>query len=441
MSSRIPGSYGLISLGVLACLLGARIALGEVALRPQITGVLPWLLPWGLGVLWLAWRIERATLGRVLLLGLIARLLFLGAPPHLSDDVFRYLWEGTLLSHGGNPFLTPPALVEGLDEALRAQVNHPDVSTVYPPLALVWFQVLALGRVTWAQALTAIVDLGTVAGLHALGRDRPRARPAALVWALHPLMVLESANGAHLDVLAVALAVGGLVAFDRGRTGLAAALTLAGGLTKLLPATWLPAMVRRAPLRALTGLALMLLLSLPGWWAVLDAGVDGLTGLSGYARHWSFNGLLFPLLSPVLGTATRPALALCGALVFVGAHVRRQDPARVMWWLTTAFVLVSPTVHPWYLLAPVAASLALGRWDWPLAALALQQSYLALGTLRPDGSWSPPGWLGLSTWGPALLVLGGYAVWSRLGASPSTSEPPPVQVKPSAKSSRNGMEA
>jgi hypothetical protein len=88
----------------------------------------------------------------VVALALLVRLPLVGTPPLLSDDLYRYLWEGTVLGAGGDPFATAPAAWPGLDDVLRAHVNHPDVPSVYPPLALVWFRALALAGTRRSRA-------------------------------------------------------------------------------------------------------------------------------------------------------------------------------------------------------------------------------------------------------------------------------------------------
>ena len=37
-------------------------------------------------------------------LALAWRAVLLAAPPLLSDDVYRYVWEGRIQGHGGNPY-------------------------------------------------------------------------------------------------------------------------------------------------------------------------------------------------------------------------------------------------------------------------------------------------------------------------------------------------
>ena len=162
---------------------------------------------WGLFALSSA-RGPRATVWGALLVGLLVRVPLVGTPAHLSDDGFRYLWEGLAANHGINPFLVPPSAVHGLDDGLAAQVNHPDFTSIYPPLALLWFRGNALFfRQLWGlQGTTAAVDLITVG---VLARVAPRGY--GWVYALHPLSALESASGAHLEPVSIALTVGALL--------------------------------------------------------------------------------------------------------------------------------------------------------------------------------------------------------------------------------------
>src|SRR5262245_10175052 len=44
----------------------------------------------------------------VLLVAMLARLLLLPVPPALSDDVYRYLWDGRIAAAGWNPYYHAP---------------------------------------------------------------------------------------------------------------------------------------------------------------------------------------------------------------------------------------------------------------------------------------------------------------------------------------------
>ena len=198
---------------------------------------------------WAAWRIRTlhttlTTVWVAVALALVVRAPLLGTPWLLSDDGWRYLWEGAVLAAGHNPFSHPPLGLPQLDPELLARVNHPDVPSVYPPLALVWFRMLhALGGTPMgAQVATGMADLCVVGllGLNLRARHAP-VWPAWL-YALHPLPALESASSAHLEAPALALVGLGLLALTRPNGTLGAWVGLgAAALFKLLPGLALPA--------------------------------------------------------------------------------------------------------------------------------------------------------------------------------------------------------
>ncbi len=376
------------------------------------------ILPWGLAVA----SLPRGTPGIPLVVGIgaLVRLVLVGSPPLLSDDLYRFLFEGLALNAGHNPFLSPPSSLAHLDPWLAERVNHPDIPSIYPPVAQLWFRLsAALGaRPVVVQAMTAGIDLVNIALIARICRSAGRPTWPALVWALHPLAVLESANGAHLEPLGVAMALSAVVLFQAEKPRWAGVPVTLGIGVKLLPVLFAPVLVRRlGPGRALLAgflaTLLLIVLALP----VLSAGPALFEALSRYSASWSFNGFAFPLLQPVLGTATRGVLAVIGLGVAAHAALRRPDPLRLWLQVGAAFVLLSPTVHPWYVLWVLAPAVALGGRGWAVAAAFLQCSYAVLLFVQPDGSWAVPVWLGPVTWGPAICALV-IALWWRPADAP-----------------------
>ena len=384
--------------------LGSAVALHVAASRADAVYVVPIAIAWGCLVVASADRMGRVALPTLLLVALLVRMPQVGTPPLLSDDLFRYLFEGLASNAGHNPFVTPPAELPGLHESLRAQVNHPEVPTIYPPLALVWFRLLALGgTVGTVQLATALVDVSTVAAI-ALGTRR--AWPA-WIYALHPLPVLEAAAGGHVDVVAVSLAAWGVVAWRRGWLGAGWWALAMGAAVKLFPAVLLPALWRRLPrpgLHLLGTSVAMLVLAAP----VLDAGPALLEGFGAYAQRWSFNGLVFSWVEQTEAerALARPLLVAIGAAIGLLALVRERDPGRLWAVVGGAFVLLSPTVHPWYVLWALVPALLCERWGWAAAGVALLASYTVLAAFDPaTGRWSEAPWLWWATWGPAVPAL------------------------------------
>ncbi|MCB9684573.1 MAG: hypothetical protein H6738_04760 [Alphaproteobacteria bacterium] len=402
--------------------------------RSDVWKVLPIAAVWGLVAVLGGARMPRTSAAWVVAAAFLVRVPWVGSPPHLSDDLYRYLWEGLALSAGHDPFAVAPADLGGLDDHLRSLVNHPELTSVYPPLALWWFRLLAVGGTpAWAQLLTACVDACT-AGVLLRASRRPAA---AWIYALHPLPVLESACGAHIDVPAVFLAALAVLALRRDASAVALWATVAGAATKLFPVVMLPAVLRRLPparaaVHLLAAGMATALLAVP----LVHLGPGLLSSARLYAGTWSFLGFAWPWLDPVLGGATRPVLVGIGALVVGTATWRARDPLEVWAAAGTAFVLLSPTVHPWYVLWALVPSLLLGRAGWALAAIGSLQAYAVLATWdAATASWAEQPWLWWWVWGNVLAGLAAGR-WIQL-----RSDDEPTIVYPVANKSRNGNDA
>ena len=141
----------------------------------------------------------------LLLAGALLRATLLAREPALSDDVFRYLWDGRVSAAGISPYAFAPRdpAVSGLAPELAPKVAHREIVTVYPPVAQAAFRIFGSRQLLAWKAFAAAADLAVVAILVASGW--PGAGFAAGLYAFHPLPVTESAGEGHLDSLGVAL--------------------------------------------------------------------------------------------------------------------------------------------------------------------------------------------------------------------------------------------
>jgi hypothetical protein len=377
------------------------VSLGDLrAAAPTAVAV---LLIWGLALL----RLPMPTWSwRGLILSAVAvRLVLLFMDPTLSDDIFRYLWEGRAVSMGGNPYLHPPAdaIWAGLgQDSIRAAVNHPEVGAIYPPLTLWLFGVVSslLYHPLGMKLAMAFVDVGVVWGLGRVLQGRRRSLAGAWLYALHPLGAVESAGSGHLESLALLMVLLAIRDWDRGRSGLGWAAI--GGLLKFLPFLLVPVLWRRSPW--LLGLAALLGVGVA--WPFLDAGPAMLAGLGTYTTNWAFNGSVHPMVHAAIGEASRPLLVAVGGIVLLWAMRRFADPARVALWAGGAFVLLSPTVHPWYILWAWVPALICGVRAWSLLAALVPVSYIVLASYDASTSaWSEELWPRFVQYLPFLAAL------------------------------------
>ena len=342
---------------------------------------------------------------RVLMGALCLRLILVGSPPLLSDDLYRYLWEGLAMNVGENPYLSAPQEIPHVHPGLLEHVNHSDLASIYPPLGLLWFQFLAWfgGTTAWIQAFTAVVDVLNVLLMARLGARLGRGTRGASLYALHPIPILACAVGGHLDTVALCLA---LCACLAQRGSLASAWAVAGAFTKLLPGLLLAVTVRKyGTKQVLLGAApiviLVLILSGPILW---HAGAASLNSLFQFASHWSFNGLLYPWLELLSPELARPLLVMLGLMTLVFTMTRTSHPLVFLASVGLVVVVCSPTLHPWYVLWAFAPLSVLRGKAATLPLSFLLGGYAILFSLQGDGVWAEPSWLWAVTWTPALIT-------------------------------------
>jgi hypothetical protein len=372
---------------------------------------------------------------------LLIRLQFVAGRSELSDDVHRNVWEGALVGAGVDPYTRPPASPELSDYQERwrstfERVNHPEVPAAYPPLALaVHAGVVAAaggadrpGRArAFLRGFYGACDLLVCLPLAWLLRQHRRPLALLSAWAWNPWIALEFAGSAHLDALAILCTLSGLACFPRRerppfpRAALGLALLSAGAAVKLLPAALVPFALRRTP-RPLLGVLTVVAcagLSLVPFLLATGSG-PRLHGLSEYAFRWESFSLLYRGLEPLFSRAfaydeswsdpRRLARGLViAAWLALALHAWRRGlgPARASALLFGGFLVLTPTLHPWYL-AWIVPFLAL-RPALPFGVLvaAAPLLYWPVARWRLERVWEEPDWLfpllGGSFW--VLLVL------------------------------------
>jgi alpha-1,6-mannosyltransferase len=323
------------------------------------------------------WR--QGRLGRkALLVGALAiRLILLLYPPALSADAWRYLLDARSSLGGINPYEYPPArnpllTIDPTFASIAAEVNHPEIASIYPPLAQIVF-VTSGGSFTVWRITLIVVDLAAILLLTRAKRDRP-----ALGYAFAPLILVETAWNAHLESLVAFMLLLALLKKKRSSFALAAAIGL-----KITPFVAIPAIARHAGWRLRDALIFLGALALP---FALFVHSPLMPGMRDYATRWIFNAPFFESLRAAITaggidaglkaiwTKTKDPWAQQHLSDFVYAALHPDRIARVVLLILlfvalfvimrlrtnaegriaasfTALMLLSPTVHPWYWVA------------------------------------------------------------------------------------------
>jgi hypothetical protein len=365
--------------------------------------------------------VERFRLGKpammVILTGtLLFRLVLLPATPSLSDDVYRYQWDGRVQRAHLNPYLAVPSSPE-LSWLLNPDNPEPpgiDTPTIYPPLSELLYRTIK--TVAGYKLVSTILDLACVGLLWLLlaGMKLPLHRVLAYAW--NPAVLLSFAMSGHFDPLAILMLLAALFFLLRNRPKLSIAALALAFLSKLFPVLLLPAFLKKVR-PAYAGIFALLVIAF--YLPFSGAGLHLFDGARNYGRDWSNNASFFDLLHFV---ARSKALAECLAgLMVLGAICLVQRRAGLLWLslvLTGGVLLVSPTAYPWYF-----------TWSipflcfYPSAAWLLMSVTSVLGYTPPlaDGSGNSVLMLSLE-YGPVYLWLAYYCWAARKRRSADVEE-------------------
>jgi hypothetical protein len=424
----LPGRAALAALCLVYLLLaalpaapGSRVVLATAGGSPEwllgplhglgiegFSGPLFYAGLWVALVLYVVVLVRAGDISRRAAVGAIGglHLVFLLAPPFLSQDVFSYIAYARLgVEHGLSPYTHAPVAIPG--DPVFGFAGSKDAVSVYGPAFTLLTYPLGAASVPFAywvlKVVMALASLGVVAlvwrAAERLGRD-PVA-PALLVG-LSPLVLVHVVSAAHNEALVMLLVMAGVYAFVAGRFSLAGALPTVGAGLKASAGLVAPYLLlgSRPRLRAallgavVAGLALVAL-GLAGFGTQVLESLGLLSSNQGRTSKLSLPYKTAELLGAVLPGDRldyRGAVRAVFALAFAGVAAwtlwrtwRGADPVRMAAWATLAVLLATAWLVPWYLL-----------WLLPLVALAMDDRRLVTATLV------------LSAWVLAIGIPGVY---------------------------------
>lgn len=323
-------------------------------------------------------------------IGIRAALLF--SVPNLSDDFYRFIWDGRLLAHGESPFAKLPSVYSpndlaafGLDADLLSKLNSPNYFSVYPALCQLGFWLGAslspssvFGSVVVMKLYLFLFECGTLFLLPALCAAAGIDKKNTLVYALNPLVIIELCGNLHFEAVMIfflVLTLYLLRSIDAAPTknSWLAALTLSlSASAKLLPLMFLPLLTRRLGWRSgvwFSAATLSLTLLFLALVVPLSIVENFFSSVKLYFQTFEFNASLYTAARFVgnrffeyaVVSKFGTALALVSALIIVVLALRRpaltmlQCAETMLFSLATYFVFAT-TVHPWYLTTLVALS-------------------------------------------------------------------------------------
>lgn len=318
-------------------------------------------------------------LTRLIYFAILCRSIFLFSIPSLSDDYFRFLWDGHLINHGFSPFLALPSeLINNTEFAsnnimkfLYQNMNSQHYYSVYPTIMQAIF---GAGTYLFPDSILnpimfyhSIILLSEVFTLYFLRKTLLRFKLPEnniLLYALNPLVIVELMGNLHFEAVMICFLSAGIYFLVYQKKWIASiflSLSVAVKLTSMLA---FPALLKKFSIRenlfmfALSG---MILVGLFSPLLSQDFFKHFVTSIGLYFHSFEFNGSVYKVFRWLGFIITGHNLifiwAVAGPLLFLFLYrkiyqtTERDDGSTILAALMvlTLYYFLASAVHPWYL--------------------------------------------------------------------------------------------
>ena len=190
--------------------------------------------------------------------GFLFRVLILFSVPNLSDDVYRFIWDGRLAANGINPFSYLPAeimqmpSVTGITKELFVQLNSPEHYAIYPPVlqGIFWlaakvFPVNVHAAIILLKCIILVFEIGTLLLLEKILKKLSLPRHLALLYFLNPLVITELTGNVHFEGAMIFFLLLAFLLLLKNNWKISAVCLAMGIATKLIPVIFIPLIINK----------------------------------------------------------------------------------------------------------------------------------------------------------------------------------------------------
>jgi alpha-1,6-mannosyltransferase len=326
-------------------------------------------------------RESRLSFTHLLLIALGAQTVSMLFLPNLSEDYFRFLWDGKITLEGVNPFdFTPNELIEGrfanhayLNEVFEgiSELSRKHYSC-YPPVNQVYFIVPHFFSSSIAEAvffMKLMIVLTELLGIYYLRKllihFKVNPKRLWLVY-LNPLLIVECTGNVHFEGVMLSLLFISLYFLFTSRLILGAFIFALAVQIKLVPLIILPFFLRYFPWKKAFMMYFIIGVSVIGLGLIqLDADNFGnfLNSLRLYFQNFGFNSFLFHYYNsfvklfthynPLAFTGPIMSFLVLLGILYIGLRNESSDWRVLLKRMLFGFFLyliMGATLHPWYVI-------------------------------------------------------------------------------------------
>ncbi len=380
-------------------------------------------------------------------IGILFRLIFIVAIPNLSQDFYRFLWDGRMLIQGINPYLfTPDYLLN--DPTALLKVSIPQAQELYngmgelsashysnyPPINQLFFAIAGLfaGKsIIGSVVILRLIMISADIGILYFGKkllEKLSLPVSNIFWYfLNPFIIIELTGNLHFEGVMLFFVIWSLYLLHRAKWFWAALILAVSVGIKLIPLLFLPLFfqyfTQKKPLAkgfwnftkfCLVVLGAVLILFAPFLSSEFILNFTNTVNL--WFQNFEFNASIYNIIKWIgfEGYDTNlikpygrisPFLVIVAILILTFFRKNRSTKELItaMLFGISIYFLLATTIHPWYICTPLILSV-FTKYKFPIVwSAAVMLSYSAYGT----SGFSENLWLVALEY---TLIIG-FAVW------------------------------
>ena len=320
---------------------------------------------------------SEVSIKEMLIFGLILRLILLPSIPTLSDDYFRFIWDGKMVLNGISPFQYLPSEYINLtsDEQLKKLahlMNSSNYYSVYPPISQLVYALSALVKAEFFSVIIMRIilisaDIIAFVYLRKVLIHFKKNENLVSLYFLNPLVIIELTGNLHFEGLMMAfllMSINYLVHSKYYHSAVFYSLSVG---VKLIPLMFLPLLFFKLSNKwkyAVIVTALIVIQFIP--FVDFDLLQKMMKSVNLYFQNFEFNASVYYVLRwigyQIYGYNVIQILGVSLGLVslisisLISYINRNQNLFTTFLLLNTIYLILSTTVHPWYLILPLSFS-------------------------------------------------------------------------------------
>ena len=315
-------------------------------------------------------------------LAVLFRLLFLLAIPNLSQDFYRFVWDGRLILEGLNPYLHTP------NELMESSIGlFPQMNTLYegmgalsakhysnyPPVHQMPFIIAAfiskhsiLGSIVVLRLILISADLGILVFGKKLLKKLNKPTRTMYWFILNPLVIIELTGNLHFEGLMLCLFIMSLYFIHSKKLHMAAVVMALSIAVKLVPVLSLPLFLnklgwKKSVLFYSVTAAVFIILFIPFFSFGLLENFSATIGL--WFSNFEFNASVYYFLKETLeningvsvinsmGIIVACVVTLQTSYLLLKKKKETSQIILMILWILSGYYFISTTVHPWYIIS------------------------------------------------------------------------------------------